>query len=255
LVLKCRQFMRMKLKNPGYSYPRAILYSTIIIMSSLILASLAIAIVVPHKDLSVYTGLLQALKIFLTTLNIPWMLPVVTILIIFGGIGSVATWIIGPTKGLLVAALDGNAPKVLSMVNDKGVPVAILILQACVFTLMCSVFVLMPTVSSSYWVLTAITAQLAMLVYIGLFASALYLRYKRPEVKREYKIPLGNIGMWLTCIVGVLSCITAIILGFIIPETIAVGNVFVYETILVSGVLLLSTPPMFMYFYFHRYSD
>ncbi|MCB1828374.1 MAG: amino acid permease, partial [Coxiellaceae bacterium] len=103
--------------DPGRSYPRAILYSTVIILVSLILSSLAIAIVVPKRELSVVTGLLQALEIYLRSFHLAWVLPIITIFIVFGGISSVATWIIGPAKGLLVAVQDGNAPEILARMN------------------------------------------------------------------------------------------------------------------------------------------
>lgn len=237
-----------EVKDPGHAYPRAILYSTIIILGSLILSSLAIAAVVPHDDLSVYTGLLQALKIFLIAFHVPWLLPIITMLIIIGGISSVATWIIGPTKGLLVAAQDGSAPKFLGHMNNKEVPVIILILQAAIFTLLCSVFILMPSVSSSYWVLTAITAQLAMIVYIVLFVAAIYLRYSKPDVPRGYKIPGGNVGMWITGIFGIISCLFAIFLGFIPPKNIDIGSIAVYESILLIGIAVLTLPPILIYY-------
>jgi len=240
--------------DPGKSYPRAILLSTIIILTSLILSSLAIAIVVPHSALSVVTGLVQAFYIFFKAFHMKWFSPIITLLIILGGIGGVATWIIGPTKGLYVAALDGNAPKFFAKTNSKGVPTNILLLQAMIFSLLCSVFILMPTVSSSYWVLTVITAQLAMLVYIAMFAAAIYLRYKQPNVQRQYKIPLGNFGIWLAGLLGTLTCVLAIVLGFIPPAQINVGRIAVYETILVVGIIVLSVPPMIMFRYRHRQS-
>lgn len=233
--------------QPGRAYPRAILYSTIIIILSLVLSSLAISVVVPNHDLSVVSGLLQAYHIFLVAFNMEWAEPIVALLIIISGIGGVATWIIGPTKGLLVAAQDGNAPAFLAKTNSKGVPITILMVQAIIFTALCSVFLLMPTVSSSYWVLTAMTAQLAMFVYIALFAAALWLRYKRPAVARPYKIPLGNPGMWITCVLGLVSCFVAIGLGFLPPSQLEVGSLGVYECILVVGMVVLSVPPLIIY--------
>jgi amino acid transporter len=233
--------------EPGRAFPRAIFYSTIIIILSLVLSSLAIAVVVPNHELSVVTGLLQAFHIFLVAFHIQWAEPIVATLIIIGGIGGVATWIIGPTKGLLVAAQDGNAPAFLAWTNRKGVPIAILMVQATIFTALCSVFLLMPTVSSSYWVLTAMTAQLAMFVYIALFAAALWLRYKRPHLNRPYTIPLGKLGIWLTCILGLLSCFITVGLGFLPPAQLSVGSIALYESILVLGMLLLSVPPLIIY--------
>jgi glutamate:GABA antiporter len=236
-----------EVENPGRAYPRAILFSTIIIILSLVLSSLAISVVVPNHELSVVTGLLQAYHIFLVAFGLGWAEPIVAILIIIGGVGGVATWIIGPTKGLLVAAQDGNAPAFLARTNSKGVPITILMVQATIFTVLCSVFLMMPTVSSSYWVLTAMTAQLAMFVYIALFAAALWLRYKRPNVERPYTIPFGMFGMWVTCVLGLVSCFVAIGLGFFPPSQLTIGSVTVYELILVVGMVVLSVPPLIIY--------
>lgn len=236
-----------EVKAPGKAFPRAIVISTIIIFLSLVLSSLAIAIVVPSKTLNVVTGLVQAYEIFFKNYGMGWMTPVMAGLIIIGGIGSVAAWVIGPTKGLLVATIDGSAPKVLGRINKHGVPVVILLLQAVICTILCSVFLLMPTVSSSYWVLTAITAQLAMLVYVALFAAAIYLRYKMPAVKRDYKVPFGNAGMWVLGIMGIVSSLATIALGFIPPSQVETGGLLKYETILVVGMIVLCLPPLVIY--------
>lgn len=236
-----------EVKDPGRSYPKAIFYSTIIIFCSLMFSSLAIAVVVPKQDLNVVTSLVKAFSIFFQAYNLDWMNPVITGLIIINGIGSVAAWIIGPTKGLLVATRDGSAPAVFAKVNSKGVPVVILLLQAIIFTALCSVFLLMPTVSSSYWVLTAMTAQLSMLVYVAMFAAGIYLRYKKPQVYRAYKIPFGKFGIWLVGLLGLISSSFAIILGFFPPADIQIGSLLVYESILIIGIFGLSAPPVFIY--------
>lgn len=237
-----------EVKNAGRVYPRAILYSSIIIFVSLVCSSLAIAIVVPRHELSVVTGLVQAFEIFFSAYHLKWMGPIITVLIILGGVGSVATWIIGPTKGLFVAARDGNAPAIFGTVNKKGVPVTILIFQATIFTILCTVFLMMPTVSSSYWLLTAMTAQLAMIVYLALFSAGIWLRIKFPNVKREFKIPFGKVGMFFVCLLGILSSLTAIILGFIPPAQLHMGQTWVYEFILIFGICLLVSPPIIIYF-------
>lgn len=236
-----------EVKNPSRDYPKAIAYSSIIILMSLIFASLAIAIVVPAHQLNVVTGLIQAFMIFFKEFNITWMQPLITILIIIGGISGVAAWVIGPTKGLLVAARDGSAPPFFARVNKHDVPVVILFLQAFIVTLLCSVFLFMPTVSSSYWVLTAITAQLAMLVYIIMFSAAIYLRYKKPDIKRDFKVPGGNLGIWLMGVLGILTCLFAIIIGFFPPSQIHVGKILIYEMILILGIILLCIPPFILY--------
>lgn len=236
-----------EVKQPEKTYPRAIFISAGIILFTLVFGSLAIAIVVPEQTLNVVTGLVQAYQVFFDSYNLYWMTPVIAILIVFGVIGAVSAWVIGPTKGLLVAVLDGNAPRFLSKINRHGVPLVILFLQASICTMMCVVFLLMPTVSSSYWVLSVITGQLAMLVYVALFGSAIYLRYKYPDAKRTYKVPGGKVGMWVLGVMGLLSSIFAIGIGFIPPAKIEVGDVVRYEILLVAGLLILSLPPVILY--------
>jgi amino acid transporter len=165
-------------------------------------------------------------------------MPVAACLIIIGTIGGVNVWILGPSKSLLVACHDGCLPKQLGRKNSHGVPVSILVLQGVIFTALCSVFLLMPTVTSSFWVLSNITSILALIVYVAMFASAVKLRYKYPEVKRAFVIPGGKIGLWVVCGIGSLSCLFTIIIGFLPPSQIAVGNVLKYELIICIGVLL-----------------
>ncbi len=86
-----------------------------------------------------------------------------------------------------------------------------------------------------------------MFMYIALFAAAIYLRYKAPHVKRAYRIPGGNYGIWIMGIMGILSAIGAIILGFLPPAQVAVGNVWRYELLLFVGILSMGVPPLIIY--------
>lgn len=233
-----------EMKNPRKDYPKAMLFSVIIILASIMLSSLAIASVVSHSELNLVTGCLQAFSIFLEKFHLNWGLPIIALCIVIGGIGGVSAWIIGPTKGLMVASEDGTLPKFLSKKNAKGAPVNVLLLQGVVVSFLSLAFVIMPSVNSSFWLLSAITAQIAMVVYVFLFAAGIYLRYSKKEVVRTYKIPGKNIGMNIVGSLGCLSCLGAIILGFIPPIKIGIGDVVTYELLLISGVLGLCLLPL-----------
>ena len=236
-----------EMKDPKRNYPRALLISAIIILATTVLASLAIAIVVPSNDVNLVVGTLQAFATFVSSLNVGWLLPIVAGSIILGGLGGAAAWIIGPTKGLMVASRDGSLPSFVMRENRHGVPINILVLQAIIVTLLSLAFVLMPTVSGSFWLLSVITAQLALIVYVFMFASAIVLHHKKPHIHRSYKVPGGKIGMWLIAGIGALSCLLVIGIGFIPPEHAQIGNVFIYELILIGGMLFLAVIP-FLFF-------
>lgn len=236
-----------EVKQPRRDYPKALLYSSLLIVLTMILASAAIAIVIPKNSLNIVSGLDQAFSIFLNAFHLKWLLPVLIILIILGGFGGMAAWVIGPTKGLVVAAEDGVAPKALRYRNKKGAPIAILIAQLIIVILLSCSFLFFKTISTSYWILSDLTAQLALLFYIVLFAAAIRLRYKTPANPKAFLIPGGKVGIWIVGLIGIISCIGAIIIGFIPPSSVDVGNVIVYECILIGGVILFSLPPFIIF--------
>jgi glutamate:GABA antiporter len=233
-----------EIRNPQKEYPKALFVSALIILGTMILSSLAIALVVPEQSLSLVTGTMQAFAIFVEAYRLPWLIFFIAGFIILGGLSGAAAWIIGPTKGLMVASHDGSLPKILGKTNRNGVPVNILMLQAIIVSLLSLAFIFMPTVNSSFWLLSAITAQLALLVYIGLFAAGLKLHYTKPEVFRSFRIPGKKIGIWGVCGLGILSCVVVIFLGFLPPDEAGIKNLFLYETILIGGMIVLCLVPL-----------
>jgi len=233
--------------HPQRDYPRALLFSAIIILTTLIFSCLAITIVVPSQQLNLVSGLIDAFGIFFKAYHMDWFIPVIAVLIIVGSLSGATAWILGPARGLLIATEDSNLPHFLSKRNKQSMPIGILLTQGIIVTFICVVFLIMPTVNSSYWVLSNLTAQLALLFYILLFAAAIRLRYKHAHIERAYQIPGGLVGIWLVCGIGIITCIGAIILGFLPPVKIAVGGIVRYETILIFGMLACCLLPMLLY--------
>lgn len=235
-----------EMRNPQRDYPRSILISVVTILGTIILASLAIALVVPRDELSLATGVMQAFTIFANAYQLPWLSPLIAGCIILGGLGGVGAWIIGPTKGLLVASQDGSLPDFLAHTNKRGVPVRILMIQAGIVSLLSLAFILTPTVNSSYWTLSVITAQLALIVYIALFAAGLKLYYSKPQVHRTFRVPGKKWGIWTVCGVGALSSLIVILFGFWPPSAVPFQSIFVYELILISGIIACCIAPLYL---------
>lgn len=236
-----------EVKNPQRDYPKALFYSALIVLISALLSTCAIAVVVPLHDLNIVSGIDQAFVIFLQAFHLKWLLPVIVSLMILGGFGGMAAWVIGPSKGLMVAAEDGCTPKSLAKHSKRGVPLRVLLLQAVLVILICGLFFLFPNVSTSYWILSDLTAQLALIFYIILFAAAIKLRYTTPKNPDAYTIPGGKFGIWLVGLVGIFACLAAIIIGFVPPDNIPIGNIWLYESILVGGILIFCSIPFIIY--------
>ncbi len=228
-----------QVKNPKRSFPKAIFLSVFVSIAAIILGALAIAFVVPQKEISLVAGLMEAFDTFFAAHHLDWLVPTVALLIVVGSLGEVAAWIIGPSKGLLVSARHGLLPPVLQRKIHGDVPVNILFLQALVVTGLVFVFLLMPTVSSAYWILTALTAQLYLIMYLLMFVSALVLRYKRPEIHRPYRIPWGNFGIWLAVTLGLVGGLFTLFIGFFPPSQLKTGSLLFYESFLILGILVM----------------
>ena len=234
-----------EVQDPQRNYPRALLYSTLIIFATLVLGSLAIVMVVPQDALSMVSGLIDAYAIFFSAYHLDWLTPIIAVLIVLGAISGTSAWIIGPTKGLLVAARDGCIPQKYTKTNSHGAPTSILVTQAVIFTLLTSLFTLFKTINAAYWILSAMCAQMALLVYVFMFAAAIRLRHKKPNQRGAYRIPGGKIGLWLVALTGLVCCVFTTLLGFVPPTQVPIKNVFLFESFLIGGLAFFSVIPWF----------
>lgn len=229
--------------NPQRTFPRATFISAAIIITIYVLGALAIAIVIPKADMSLGAGMMQAMTEFFNFLEIPWAIPLFAGLSVLGGLALLNTWIIGPSKGLHASTMNENFPHFMRRLNAKGSPVAILLLQGFIGTLLISSNIFIPSMNHFYWIFQIQAAQLILMVYFLLFISLIKLRYTQPDVKRLYQIPGGNFGVWLVAGTGALFCIFGFLMGFIPPEEFRFMHEVKYAAVLMSGIIIFCTPP------------
>ena len=233
-----------EVRNPKRDYPKAIFLAALIILIVFTFGALAIAAVLPPSQISLTAGLMQAFKHLFATFQLDWLLPIMGFLVAFGSIGGVGAWIVGPSKGLFATAKEGDIPPILESTNRHGVPTHILVIQGIIVTALSLVFLLMPTVNTAFFLLTALTAILYLIMYILLYAAAIRLRYSQPTVPRAYKIPGGNFGMWCVAGLGLLGALFATIVGFFPPKQLTIGSPLFYVAFLIIGTLIFFIAPL-----------
>ena len=151
-------------------------------------------------------------------------------------------WIIGPATGLASVAQGGDAPRSWGRENRAGVPVGVLVAQAIGTTVFCLLFLFVPSVNTSYWILSALTAQIIIIMYALIFAAVLRLRYTRPDVPRPYRIPGGIVGVWITAGVGLAGAAFTFVLGFVPPDQLKTGSPALYVGGILLGIVRADTP-------------
>ena len=190
---------------------------------------------------------MEAFSYLFRTFHMNWATPIIAAIMTFGALGMMSTWIVGPSRGILATAHHGDLPLLFHKTNKQNMPVNILIAQALIVTVLSTVFLFMPSVNSSYWILIALTSILYMAMYVLMFISALVLRYKRPEVVRVYEIPGKKLGMWIVSIMGLIGSSFGFIIGFFPPSQLDTGKFIIFESILVGGTLLFCGLPILIY--------
>lgn len=237
-------------KNPGRDFPRAIFSASVLIIILCVLGALAIALVIPEDDISLSAGVCQAFEKLFALHDMPFMTPVVCLLMAYGALTMVITWMVGPSKGILAVAKDGFLPRSWQKTNKYGMPTNILLIQTSMSTLLSCAILFMPTVSSAFMLMSALAAQLYMVMYLLMFGAAIRLRYTRPDMKRGYSIPGGKAGIWIVCGLASAACVFVFIFGFIPPPLVrdkGMVSIATYIAFLVSGIVVLASAPMYLY--------
>lgn len=233
-----------EVQNPNKNFPKAIFISSSIIVLLFTLGSLAISFIIPRDGISFVSGVMNAFSIFFKSFGISWFTPILAFLVAIGTVAQVSTWLIGPVKGIYATAEHGILPKFFDKTNRNNVPYVLVLFQGIVVSALLFVFLVMPDMNSSYWILSALATQLNIVMYLLLFASAIYLRFKRPDLKRPYKV-FGDskVGISIVSSLGFLVCLAVFFLGFIPPDGLQAGNLIFYESFLIIGVVSLFSIP------------
>jgi glutamate:GABA antiporter len=227
----------LDLKNIQKDYPCGIFISVFFI-TFIGMGALAIAAVVPKETLNIMIGDMQAFSTFFSKFNMSWATPVLALVMVVGIIGTVNSNVIGPSKGLFGAAIGGEIPQFLTKTNNQGVPVNMFIVQSTVVSLISLLFVFMPTISSSYWLILVVATILYLFMYLLLFIAAIVLRYKYPDTPRAYRVPGGMFGIWLVSGLGIISTIFCLIISFIPPTQLQLKSKTNFELLLVAGITI-----------------
>jgi amino acid transporter len=238
-----------EVKDPHKSFPRALSISVVLILTTMLFGSLAIALILPANQINLVNGVMQAFSNFFTQYHLSWLIPVMTLALVIGNFGGMITWVISPAKGLLQASQSGFLPKFLSYENQNGVASNLLIVQAILVSIFCVAFLLMPSVNGSYWLLSDLSTQLYMLMYVMMFIAAIALKYKFESKEAGFAIPGKKLGTWFTCLLGLSGCVMTLVVGFIPPSGIDVGGFWHYEMVFSLGMLAMVVPVTGFYIY------
>lgn len=234
--------------NPKRDYPLSLLISSIVTLILILLAALSIAAIIPNKQLSIVTGLLDSLTLFFYQAGLNNLTPLILFLVLVGNIGSVAAWMLASTRGVFVAATHNHVMPFLQKTNRHESPVGVLVFEALIFTAASGIFLVFKQVTDTFWLLLALASQITLIYYVILFASAVRLRYL-PIEKRGFQIPGGKLILWLLMGLGACTSLLALGLGFVPPTNLNSQERVLFHFIMAGGLITTIIVP-FLFFMF-----
>jgi glutamate:GABA antiporter len=233
-----------ELRNPGRDYPKSIFLALGLCLAVFIFPTLAISWVVPSNQISFTAGVMQAFNRLLTDFGLAFSVPVIAIALAAGALSGMVAWLDGPSEGLLkIGRQQGFLPPYFQRVNHQGIEVHILAAQGVVITAIALLYAFIPSVSHAYWIFAVMATQVYMIMYVLMFTAAIRLRRTQPAQARGYRAP----ALGLLCVIGAMSAVAALVIGFVPPAQFGHSNPLVYAVLILAGILAIGiVPPLLM---------
>jgi len=239
------------LPNPTRNYPLSVLIAAVMVVVIFILGTLAVGVVIPQKSINLNQSLLVAYRDLWGALSLPWLGNVMALMLVAGVLGQASALVGGISTGLFTIGKAGYLPHGLQRANKHAMPVTILLLQGGFISLLCIAFAVVPSVQSTYQLLSQMATIIYLVMYLIMFVAAIRLRYTQPHKTRPFRIPGGNLGMWAVGLVGLAGALVAMTLSSIPPKQISTGSPSVYVGVLLGGAAIFVAIP-FILFMFHK---
>lgn len=237
-----------EMRRPGLQYPLAVSLGAVAALAIFVPGALAIAAILPHAEMSLQSGVFDAFSAVITDLwHMAWLVQVLSLMVGLGAVSGIFAWLGSPSKGLLVAAEEGELPRFLQATNRYGMPRNVLLVQGAVVTATSALYFLMEDVAVVFFLLSAITIALYLIAYLLMYSAAIRLRYSRPTLARPFRVPGGRAGMWAVAGVGFAGVLFAFTVSFFPPDQLAIGSPQLYVGLVVGGTLTFCSIPWLMH--------
>lgn len=239
-----------EMSNPGRDYPLAMLLLMVAAICLSSVGGLSIAMVIPGNEINLSAGVMQTFTVLMSHVapEIEWTVRVISALLLLGVLAEIASWIVGPSRGMYVTAQKNLLPAAFAKMNKNGVPVTLVISQLVITSI--ALIILTNTGGGnnmSFLIALALTVVIYLCAYFMLFIGYIVLVLKHPDLKRTFNIPGGKGVKLVVAIVGLLTSIMAFIVSFLPPDNIQGDSTDMYVELLVVSFLVVLALPFILY--------
>jgi amino acid transporter len=219
-----------------------LLFAGAIIVGAQLIGNFGILAAVPLKDLSIVSGMADAMKLTFDAVlgsAATAVYDLFIVLLLFSFIGNMVTWSIGANHSMASTGLDRSAPGVFGHVNQRfKTPDYAFVLMGVLATVLTIVnYQFFATKESVFWSIFALSSIVFLFPYLLMFPALLVLRRKQPDTPRPYTLPGGKPAAWVSVVLTTAGVLFAIVLFFyLVPE----GTPKVTYWVITAGGTLIS---------------
>lgn len=180
------------MENPKVQIPKAIVAGGIAIAAIYMISSFGISAAIPSNELSLDSGIFDALAIMTGDGSI--IVVIVMIVFLLTLFGNMVSWSFGVNFVAVCAAKDRNMPQAFSTVTEKSMmPKGVSIGNGVVASIL---VVLVPLaeqfgIDEFFWTLFSVSIVFLLLSYVPMFPAFLRLRSADPHAERVFRVPGG----------------------------------------------------------------
>lgn len=232
-----------KIKDPGKTIPKMTVLAGIVITALYVFGTFGILAALAEVDNvdGFYLALVELCSVFG-----PAQTVVADILVVISCltlVSNMISWTMGANESLQGAELDKRS-KLLGHRSKRGTSDNLYIIMGVVSTLILVLNFALGSedTNAMFWDILSFSFVIFMLPYLGMFAAAIKLRYSDKETERVYKVPGGNVGMWI-CGILCLFCV-AISIYYLFADDLAGGNMFAFWVKVIGTILCFVTGEM-----------
>lgn len=232
--------MAGEIKDPVRNVPRAALVGGIACGVLYLCATLAMLLALPHAEISVIQGVLQAVERISGQLGVVWVVTPLAIVLTISIAGATSAWLAGGARVPFVAGLDRFLPPAMGRVHPRWkTPHVALAVQAMISSSFILFSLLGVDVFQAYVTLLRLTVDTNLIPFVYLFAGA--IRLARNE---------GSGWLALNGYAGLFTTLLAMAVTFLPDERIT--NVWLFEAKLVTGIAVFLGAAVAFYYGFSR---
>jgi len=217
--------------------PRAVVISGIVIAAIYVLGTTAILVSLPSSEVGGIQGILQAIDSVARRAGMPWLSPLVALLVTIAALGATSAWLAATARLIFVTGVDRYLPPVFARVHPRwGTPVAALVVQGVGATLFALLGQLGSSVKTAYDFLVSMGVITYFVPYLFMF-GALLKAQREPLPAGARGAPGGAPMAIVMSVLGMATLAISIVLAVFPPGEGSSGSIRVMvATLLVTGL-------------------